>query len=171
MRSTCALAMPSAVAWLMNRSRQSGLVSESKVTTLMPASRASLRASQMASGSFAETTMPPTPCWVSVLMKLTWASGAASVGPTSAKVPPNSSTAALPPFDEVSTLGSSVLRRRGGPLLDACSDPFAVDPSQDAGGHHRGDEQCPGDDVDDVARDVREAQGAPEDADEQHARD
>ena len=28
--------------------------------------------------------------------------GAASVGPTSAKVPPNSSTAALPPFDEVS---------------------------------------------------------------------
>ena len=40
--STWTLAMPSAVAWLMNRSRHSGLVSESKVTTLAPASRASL---------------------------------------------------------------------------------------------------------------------------------
>ena len=52
-------AMPSAVAWLMNRSRHSGLVSESKVTTFTPASRASLSASQIASGSFAETTRPP----------------------------------------------------------------------------------------------------------------
>ena len=35
--STCALAMPSAAAWLMKRSRHSGSVSESKVTTLVPA--------------------------------------------------------------------------------------------------------------------------------------
>ena len=47
---------PPRSAWLMNRSRHSGLVSESKVTTLTPASRASSSASQMASGSFAETT-------------------------------------------------------------------------------------------------------------------
>ena len=60
--------MPSAVAWLMNRSRQSGLVSESNVTTLVPASRASLSAPQMAFGSLAETTMPSTPCWAAVLM-------------------------------------------------------------------------------------------------------
>ena len=67
-RSTWTFAMPSAVAWLMNRSRQSGLVSESKVTTLTPASRASLSASQMASGSLAETTSAPTPCWAAVWM-------------------------------------------------------------------------------------------------------
>ena len=36
-RSTWTLAMPSALAWLTNRSRQSGSVSESKVTTLVPA--------------------------------------------------------------------------------------------------------------------------------------
>ena len=48
--STWALAMPSASAWLTNRSRHSGSVSESKVTTLTPASRASLSASQIAVG-------------------------------------------------------------------------------------------------------------------------
>ena len=68
----------------MNRSRHSGFVSESKVTTFTPASRASLSASQIASGSFAETTSPPTPCWAAVWMKLTCEVGLASDGPTSA---------------------------------------------------------------------------------------
>ena len=59
--STWTLAMPSAVAWLMNRSRQSGFMSESKVTTLVPASRASLSESQSASASLAETISAPRP--------------------------------------------------------------------------------------------------------------
>ena len=36
------------------------------------------------------------PSWAAVLMKDTWASGDAVSGPTSSKVPPNDSTAALP---------------------------------------------------------------------------
>src|SRR6476646_4978194 len=80
--STCTLAMPSAVAWLMNTSRQSGLVSESKVTTLMPADMACLRASQGADGSSEEMTMALVPCWVAVLMNGTWPSGVAVCGPT-----------------------------------------------------------------------------------------
>ena len=72
--------MPSAVAWLMNRSRHSGSVSESKVTTLTPASRASLSASQIAVGSLAETTSASTPCWAAVLMNGTCASGVPVVG-------------------------------------------------------------------------------------------
>jgi hypothetical protein len=60
--------MPSAVAWLTNTSRHSGLVSESNVTTLVPPCRASLSAPQMASLSLAETTMTSVSCWDSVLM-------------------------------------------------------------------------------------------------------
>ena len=100
--STCTWAMPSAVAWLMNRSRHDGSVSESKVTTLVPASRAALMESHRALGSLAEITSALMPCWAAVSMKLTWASGAAASGPTSANVPPNSSTAFLPPASLVS---------------------------------------------------------------------
>ena len=67
-RSTCTLAMPSDVAWLTKMSRHEVSVSESKVTTLTPAERAWLSESQMAFGSFAETTSAPTPCCVAVLM-------------------------------------------------------------------------------------------------------
>ena len=67
-RSPCTFAMPAASAWLMNRSRQSALVSESNVTTLVPASRASFSASQMAFGSFAATSRAERPCWAAVLM-------------------------------------------------------------------------------------------------------
>ena len=96
-RSTCEVAMPSASAWLMNRSRHSGSVSESKVTTLVPALLASSRASQMAVGSLAETTRLSTPCWAAVLMNGTWASGVAVSGPTISKLPPNSSDALVAP--------------------------------------------------------------------------
>src|SRR3954453_5654221 len=83
MMSIWLLAMPSALAWLMNRSRQSGLVSESKVMTLVPADWASLMALQMAFGSFAEMTSALTPCCAAVLMYCTCASGLAVSGPTS----------------------------------------------------------------------------------------
>src|SRR6476619_6251336 len=59
--STCTLAMPSAVAWLTNTSRQSGLVSESKVTTLMPADFACFRASHGAEGASDEMTIALVP--------------------------------------------------------------------------------------------------------------
>ncbi len=68
MMSTWTLAMPSAVAWLMNRLRQSAVVSESKVTTFTPAVMASFRASQIAALSLAETRSAPTCCCVAVLM-------------------------------------------------------------------------------------------------------
>src|SRR6478735_8608579 len=97
--------MPSAVAWLMKRSRHSGLVSESNVTTFVPASRASSSASQIASGSLADTTSAFTPCCAAVLMNWTWASGVAVSGPTSSNLPPNSSTAFLPPLLLVSKYG------------------------------------------------------------------
>src|SRR5262245_50573750 len=64
----CDWAMPSAVAWLMNRSRQFGWVSESYVTTFAPAWRASLRAPQIASLSLADTMMTSVFCWDRVLM-------------------------------------------------------------------------------------------------------
>src|SRR5690348_4570390 len=54
--STWTLAMPSAVAWLTNRSRQPGPVSESNVTTFEPADMACLMASHGALGSSAEMT-------------------------------------------------------------------------------------------------------------------
>src|SRR6476661_7578731 len=76
-RSIWLLAMPSALAWLMNRSRQSGLVSESNVMTFVPADWASLIALQMAFGSFAEMTSALTPCCAAVLMYCTCASGLA----------------------------------------------------------------------------------------------
>src|SRR4051794_27565511 len=103
--STCTLAMPSAVAWLMNRSRHSGLVSESKVTTLVPASRASFSASQIASLSLAETIRAATPCWAAVLMNGTCASGLAVSGPTCWYFPPHDSTASLPALSLVSKYG------------------------------------------------------------------
>src|SRR5580765_7306195 len=78
--STCTLAMPSAVAWLTNTSRQSGLVSESKVTTLMPADIACLSASHGADGSSEEITIALVPCCVAVLMNGTWPSGVAVCG-------------------------------------------------------------------------------------------
>ena len=91
--SSCTFAMPSEVAWLMNRSRHSGSVSESNVTTLVPASRASLSASQIADGSLADTISAPTPCWAAVLMYCTCASGLAVSGPTSSMDAPSSSAA------------------------------------------------------------------------------
>src|SRR6476661_3832565 len=75
--STSTLAMPSAVAWLMKRSRYWGSVSESKVTTLVPAFLAWVSASPMAFGSLAETTRALTCCWAAVLMYWTCASGVA----------------------------------------------------------------------------------------------
>ena len=80
--STCTFAIPSAVAWFTKTSRQSGLVSESKVTTLMPADMACLRASQGADGSSEEMMIALVPCWVAVLMNGTCPSGVASCGPT-----------------------------------------------------------------------------------------
>ncbi len=94
--------MPSARGLVDEEVAALGSVSESKVTTLVPASRASLSASQMALGSLAETTSALTPCWAAVLMYCTCASGLASCGPTSSNVPPNSSTAFLPPASLVS---------------------------------------------------------------------
>ena len=90
--------MPSAVAWLMNRSRQSGLVSESKVTTLPPAWRASFSAPQMASLSLADDDDH-----VGALLRQRVdvadlrADALASDGPVSLYSPLNSSTATLPP--------------------------------------------------------------------------
>jgi hypothetical protein len=102
MRSTWLLAMPSALAWLTYRSRQSSEVSESKVTTFVPASRASLMASQIALGSFGGDDEGVHALLRAVLMYCTCASGLASCGPTSSKVPPNSSTASSPPASLVS---------------------------------------------------------------------
>ena len=57
-------------AWieLMKRSRHSGSVSESKVTTLASAARAWSSALQMALGSLADVRITFAPCWVSVFM-------------------------------------------------------------------------------------------------------
>src|SRR5438128_1886718 len=63
MRSTSTWAMPWAVAWLTNRSRHPGPVSESKVTILVPADIACLIASHGALGSSAEITSALMPCW------------------------------------------------------------------------------------------------------------
>ena len=59
----------------------------------------------MALGSLADTTSALVPCWAAVLMNGTCASGLAWSGPTSLKVPPNSSTAVLPPLSLVSKYG------------------------------------------------------------------
>src|SRR6478735_747369 len=104
-RSTCFLAMPSEVAAWTYRSRQSGLVSESKVTILTPASLASLSASHSASGSLADTTRALTPCCAAVLMNGTWPSAEPVSGPTSSYVPPNDSTAFLPAASLMSKYG------------------------------------------------------------------
>ena len=56
----------------------------------------------MALGSLADTTSALTCCWAAVLMYCTCASGLASCGPTSSNLPPNSSTAVLPPVSLVS---------------------------------------------------------------------
>src|SRR6266545_6404140 len=82
-------AMPCAVAWLTNTSRQFLLVSESNVTTFAPPWRAWLIAPQIAFGSFAEIAMTFEPCWVSVLMYDTWEDADASDGPTSLYLPLN----------------------------------------------------------------------------------
>ncbi len=79
--------MPSGVAWLMYRSRHPTLVSESKVTTFVPADMACWIALHGALGSSAEITSAFTPCWAAVLMKETWPSGVAVSGPTSAYLP------------------------------------------------------------------------------------
>jgi hypothetical protein len=71
-----------ATTWEMKTSRQSLLVSESNATIFAPPSRASLRAGQTASGSFAAMTMTFVPAWVSALMKDTWLDALASSGPT-----------------------------------------------------------------------------------------
>ena len=69
---------------------------------LTPASLASLRASQIAFGSLAETISAATPCWAAVLMNGTCASGLPASGPTSSYVPPNSLMAFSPPASLVS---------------------------------------------------------------------
>ena len=97
MSSSCFWAIPSDVAWLTNRSRHSGLVSASKVTTLVPADWASPIASQIASGSLADTMSALAPCWATVLMYDTWASGLAVSGPTSSRLASSSPAASSAP--------------------------------------------------------------------------
>ena len=80
--STSTLAIPSAVAWLTKMSRQSGLVSASNVTTLVPAFCALLIESHSAFGSFAESTIALVCFCASVSMYWTCASGLPSCGPT-----------------------------------------------------------------------------------------
>src|SRR3954468_19858781 len=103
--STSTLAMPSALAWLTNRSRNCGSVSESKGTTLVPALLAWFSADPIALGLLAGTTRALVPCCAAVLMNGTCASGLAASGPTSLKVPPNLVTAVLPPLSLVSKYG------------------------------------------------------------------
>src|SRR6478735_6895303 len=55
------------------------------------------------------------------------------------------------------------------PVVSPGSD--SGEPRQDTGGHHRGDEQQPDDDVDDVDRHALQPQGAGDHADEQDSRD
>src|SRR5215212_7443591 len=71
----------------------------------MSAARAWSIALQIALGSLAEVAMTSTPCWVSVLMKLTWEEALASVGPTSLYSPSISPTAASPPPSATSKYG------------------------------------------------------------------
>src|ERR1700712_309600 len=56
---------------------------------------------------------------------------------------------------------------RSGPIPVVTPGSGVGDPRQDSGGHHRGDEQQPDDDVDDVDRHALQAQGTGDDADEQ----
>ena len=65
----------------MKTSRQ--LVSESKVTILMPADWAASRSAQMACGSFAARTIAPAPFWIAVWMNGDCEVGEASLAPAS----------------------------------------------------------------------------------------
>src|SRR6478609_93365 len=55
------------------------------------------------------------------------------------------------------------------PVVSPGSD--SGEPRQDTGGHHRGDEQQPDDDVDDVDRDALQPQGTRQHADQEHPGD
>src|SRR3954453_6986002 len=105
--SVCTSVRPrsSAEAWLMNMLRPSGAVSESYVTTLMPASIAFLSAGTMALASLAEIAIAPTFWVLSVLMYGTWAVGEVSDGPTRLNFAPRPSTAVLPPLSEIVKYG------------------------------------------------------------------
>ena len=93
MSSTWISATSFATTWLMNTSRQSGFVSESKATIFAPPDRASSSAGQTASGSFAAMTMTFVPACVSALMNETWLEALASSGPTT-WLPPNPAASA-----------------------------------------------------------------------------
>jgi hypothetical protein len=80
--STSTLAMPSAVAWFTNTSRQPGPVSASNVTTLLPAFCALPIESHSALGSLADSTIALVCFCASVSMYWTCASGLPSCGPT-----------------------------------------------------------------------------------------
>src|SRR4051812_9678129 len=95
----------SAAAWLMNRSRPSGAVSESYVTTLMPAALAFCSAGTTAFGSLAEMTIASCFCVVSVLMYDTCDEAVASDGPTRLYSPLRALTASSPPLSEIVKYG------------------------------------------------------------------
>src|SRR6201991_4582133 len=105
--SSCTSERPrsSAAAWLMNRSRPSGAVSESYVTTLMPAARAFCSAGTTAFGSLAEMTIASCFCVVSVLMYDTCDDAVASDGPTRLNSPLSALTASSPPLSEIVKYG------------------------------------------------------------------
>src|SRR5919197_6519391 len=71
----------------------------------MPLCIARLREGTSALGSFAETTIALTPCWVSVLMKGTCWAALASDGPTCLNFPPRSVAACWAPLAAVSKYG------------------------------------------------------------------
>ena len=92
--------------WLMNRSRQSAAASESKVTTFVPALRASCRAGHTASGSFAAITRTLVPACTSELMKETCEEEEASRGPTTlTSANPIAPAASFPPPSMTSEKG------------------------------------------------------------------
>src|SRR3954453_21200089 len=102
---TCERPRSSAAAWLMNRSRPLGSVSESYVTTLMPCARALLSAGTTALGSLALITIASCFCVVSVLMYDTCDDAVASDGPTRLNSPPKAFVASSPPLSEIVKYG------------------------------------------------------------------
>src|SRR5215210_1668578 len=139
----------------------------------MSALRAWSSALQIAFGSFAEVAMTSTPCWVSVLMKLTCEEALASVGPTSLYSPLISSTAFSPRRRRRSghraadgwsgswtwvpslwgrqrtpgSVGVDPRRARGSGGRRSPAWSSATDRGGDLGSHHGDDEQDTGDDV------------------------
>src|SRR4051794_17083407 len=105
--SSCTWLRPrsSAAAWLMKMSRPAGSVSESYVTTLMPAALAFSSAGTTAFGSLAEMTIASCFCVVSVLMYDTCEDAVASGGPTRLNSPPKAFVASSPPLSEIVKYG------------------------------------------------------------------